>query len=76
VNCAIVDLMFLLFYYDYIVDEFAVIFAIFSIFFSEISNFRRPQGPPKIKSTIFGRPLFLVARDRAAENKMFSATAR
>jgi hypothetical protein len=30
VNCAIVDLMFLSFYCDYIVDEFAVIFCIFS----------------------------------------------
>jgi hypothetical protein len=28
-NCAIMDLMFLSFYCDYIVDEFAVIFCIF-----------------------------------------------
>jgi hypothetical protein len=32
--------------------------------------------PPKIKNTIFGRPLFSAARDRAVENKLFSATAR
>jgi hypothetical protein len=42
VNCAIVDLMFLSFYCDYIVDEFAVIFEFFH-FFSEIINFRWPQ---------------------------------
>jgi hypothetical protein len=44
VNCAIVDLMFLSFYCDYIVDEFAVIFLhFFKLFFSEIINFWRPQ---------------------------------
>jgi hypothetical protein len=42
------------FYVVYIVDEFAVIFYIFFIFFSEIVNFRRPSWPPKIINTIFG----------------------
>jgi hypothetical protein len=41
VNYAVVDLMFLSFYCDYIVDEFVVIFCIFSNFFYEVINFRR-----------------------------------
>jgi hypothetical protein len=40
--CVILDLMFLSFYCYYIVDEIAV-FCIFSNFFSEIVNFRRPN---------------------------------
>jgi hypothetical protein len=65
VNCAIVDLMFLSFYCDYIVDEFAVIFCLFSKKFSEIINFlplfsagvyfrRLGDKPPKI--CYFRRP--------------------
>jgi hypothetical protein len=32
VNCAIVDLMFMSFHYDFIVDEFAVFFIFFQFF--------------------------------------------
>jgi hypothetical protein len=41
------DLMFLLFYCDYIVDEFAVIFAFFSIFSLKLVIFGGLRGPPK-----------------------------
>jgi hypothetical protein len=58
VNCAIVDLMFLSFYCDYIVDEFVVIFCIFSIF--------------SLKLLIFGGLVFGVVR-LTAKNSLFSA---
>jgi hypothetical protein len=53
VNCAIVDLMFLSFYFDYIVDEFSVIFCIFFTKFSlKLLIFGGLSGQPKIRSTI------------------------
>ena len=54
---------------DYILDEFAVIFCIFSKkFCSEIINFRRPPLAAENKNTIFGRLEFSAARKRAAES--------
>jgi hypothetical protein len=64
--------MFLSFYCDYIVDEFAVFFAFFSNFFVKLLIFDGLSGPPKIRSNIFGRSLFLTARGQAAENRLFS----
>jgi hypothetical protein len=43
VNCAIVDLMFLSFYCDYIVDEFVVIFSFLSNFLLNITSKSRPR---------------------------------
>jgi hypothetical protein len=59
--------MFLSFYYDYIVDEFAVIFSFFQ-FFLKLLIFGGPSGPSKIRSIIFGRHLFSVARGQATES--------
>jgi hypothetical protein len=49
--CVILDLMFLSFYCDYIVDEFAV-FSFLQKKFSEIVNFRRPTEATENKRGI------------------------
>jgi hypothetical protein len=54
---------------DYIVDEFAVIFCIFSKKFTlKLLIFSGVLWPPKIRNTIFDRRGFLVARRRVAES--------
>jgi hypothetical protein len=73
VNCASVDLMFLSFYCDYIVDEFVVIFCISNFFSLKLLIFGGLSGSPKIRSTIIGRSLFSAARGQATENRLFSA---
>jgi hypothetical protein len=65
--CVILYLMFLSFYCDYIVDEFAVFFAFFQKN-SEIINFGGHLRPPKIVAGNFRRP-----DTPAANNHLFSA---
>jgi hypothetical protein len=51
--CVILDLMFLPFYCDYIVDEIVVFFAFFKKTFSENVNFRRPTDAAENKRLLF-----------------------
>jgi hypothetical protein len=48
-------------------------FVFLPYFFSEISYFRRPHGPPKIIVGEFRRPLIFGGPISAAENTLFSA---
>jgi hypothetical protein len=79
--CVILELMFLSFYCDYIVDEITVFLHFFKKVSLKLLIFGGQLRPPKIIMAYFRRghlpaknkPLFSASRLLAAENKLFSA---